>query len=105
MIEHTYSSFSVLIFLGHVQKLNLKMCCTCCGIIKALWPVKYTSLHPGDLATHWRSPASSDKAQGQAQGDTGCLRALLDVALNHGVWLTNPQVQERAIRVGNHLTS
>lgn len=86
MIEHSCSSFDVVIQLGHVQKLNLKSYCTCCGTDKDLWSGKYTTLHPEDLATHQRSPASHGRAQTRIPGDTGC--PVMEITLHHRDWLT-----------------
>lgn len=69
---------------------------------KDLWPGKYTTLHPEDLATHQRSSASQGRAQPRVPGDTGC--PLMEIALHHRVWLTRLQVQDGDIRSGNHLT-
>lgn len=83
VIEYSCSTFDVVIQVGHKQKLNLKSYCTCCGTDKDLWPGKYTTLHPEDLATHQRSSASQGRAQPRVPGDTGC--PLMEIALHHSL--------------------
>lgn len=97
MIGQSCFTFDVHIPLAHMQKLNLKNYCTCCGTDEDLWPGKIYRSSPRKPCIP--STASHDRAQPQACGDT--LHTLLEMILNHGVWLT--RLQEMRVRFGNHL--